>query len=95
MQTLTISTYKARGVIRDVAKALGMLSGQVDEMLQGVRWASLSDLLELRDALPELRSNSALRGPQAERFLDLCRRLDGFPTGLSVHLGGLVIGPGR
>lgn len=109
----TISTYRARGVAREVGKALGMPQRFIEEVLQGVRWQSFSSILEgleKGEAPPEIKANKALsqafpyrvgaRLPRpyggdarVKTFLRLCAALDGFPCHLSVHLGGLVIGP--
>lgn len=98
----TISTYHARGVAREVGKALGMPQRFIEEALRGVRWQPFASLLEGVDrgeAPPEIKANRALaqtfcsQSARVRAFLKLCSALDGFPSHLSVHLGGLVIGP--
>jgi len=91
----TINTFQARGAIRQVAKALDLPESAVAELQAGVRWQSVKDLMECADTLPELKTNRALRNPVFGDFIKLCSALDGLPRHLSVHLGGLVIGPGR
>jgi error-prone DNA polymerase len=91
----TINTFQARSTIRQVAKALNLSESAVVALQAGVRWQSVKGLAACIDTLPELKTNRALRNPAFRGFLKLCSALDGLPRHLSVHLGGLVIGPGR
>ena len=91
----TINTFQARSAIREVAKALSLSESELAALQAGVRWQSVKNLFECIDTLPELKTNRALRSPTFRGFLKLCLALDGLPRHLSVHLGGLVIGPGR
>ena len=77
-----VVTYRARSVLKDVAKAFGFTQAQADGM---TRYVDTHDPAELRleDPLPA--------GLTAERVYDICRRLDGFPRHLSIHSGGMVI----
>lgn len=91
----TISTYMARGAIRDVGKALQVPKEIIEEACKGIHYLPLSSLLDNIDVLPELRSNATLKKPELKDFLKLCAAIDGFPKHLSVHLGGLLIGENR
>ena len=91
----TISTYKARGAIRDAGKALGMPAVLIEELCRGIHYLSMEGLLENADVLPELKSNAIYKSPEIDKFLKLCAAIDNFPRHLSVHLGGLLIGDGR
>ena len=75
-------TYRARSVLRDVAKAFGFTPAQVDE---------LSKYVDTRNPA-HLRSEVPLpAGLTAELIYDVCHRLDGFPRHLGIHSGGMVI----
>ena len=77
-----VITYRARSVLRDVAKAFGFTQSQVD---------SLSRYVDTRDPA-NLKSEVTLPGGlSAELIYDVCRRLDGFPRHLGIHSGGMVI----
>ena len=77
-----VITYRAKSVLRDVAKTFGFTQAQVD---------GLSKYLDTRD--PALiRLDSPLpEGMTAEMIYDICWRLDGFPRHLGIHSGGMVI----
>src|SRR5690606_9248258 len=75
-------TYRARSVLRDVAKAFGFTPTQVDELS---RYVATRKPSHLRDAVP------LPAGPTADLACALCHRLDGFPRHLSIHSGGMVI----
>jgi len=91
----TINTYRARGVIRDVGKALQLPQDVIDQALNGVRFLSMRGILENTDTLPELENNDIYKNTQFKKFFELCMAIDGFPKHLSVHLGGLLIGDGK
>jgi error-prone DNA polymerase len=91
----TISTYMARGAIRDAGKALQVPKGIIEEACKGIHYLSASSLLDNIDVLPELRRNATLKKPELKNFFKLCAAIDGFPKHLSVHLGGLLIGDKR
>lgn len=91
----TISTYMARGAIRDAGKALQIPKDTIEEACKGIHYLRASKLLEKAETLPELRGSSVYRRPELKEFFSLCAAIDSFPRHLSVHLGGLVIGEGR
>ena len=77
-----VITYRARSVLRDVAKVFGFSQAQVD---------GLSKYIDSRDAT-KLRLEKPLPdGLTADRIYDLCWRLDGFPRHMGIHSGGMVI----
>ncbi len=90
----TISTYMARGAIRDAGKALQVPQSVIEEACQGIHWLSASKLLEKAAALPELRDSTVYKRPELQEFFRLCAAIGHFPRHLSVHLGGLIIGDG-
>lgn len=90
----TISTYMARGAIRDVGKALQTPKEIIEEACSGIHWLPASKLLEQVDTLPELKASTVYKKPELKNFFELCAAIAGFPKHLSVHLGGLVIEDG-
>ncbi len=77
-----VITYRARSVLRDVAKTFGFSQAQVD---------GLAKYIDTRDPA-RLRFDVPLPdGLTADRIYDLCWRLDGFPRHLGIHSGGMVI----
>ncbi|MGD0354868.1 MAG: DNA polymerase III subunit alpha [Dehalococcoidia bacterium] len=91
----TISTYMARGAIRDTGKALQIPQSIIEEACKGIHWLSASRLMEKAETLPELKDSAVYKRPELKEFFSLCTAIDGFPKHLSVHLGGLLIGEGR
>ncbi|MDX1467924.1 MAG: error-prone DNA polymerase [Acidimicrobiia bacterium] len=78
-----VITYRARSVLRDVAKTFGFTQAQVD---------GLSKYVDTRDPAQLASSDAALpEGMTAEMIYDICWRLDGFPRHLGIHSGGMVI----
>jgi error-prone DNA polymerase len=85
----SFSTYRSRGAIRDVGKALGLPFADLE------RLAKLSDgwnpsrigeeLLMLPDAQQKLAS------PRWRAFAELCSEIGGLPRHISQHPGGMVI----
>ncbi|MEK1943876.1 MAG: error-prone DNA polymerase [Pseudomonas sp.] len=85
--TAVVSTYHSAGAIRDVGRALGLPSDQINALADCCgRWSKDGPQLDdIREAgfdptLPELR-----------RVLTLAGELIGFPRHLSQHPGGFVI----
>jgi error-prone DNA polymerase len=78
-----VITYRARSVLRDVAKTFGFTQAQVDGLSKYVDTRDPAQLREMDTSLP--------RGMTAEMIYDICWRLDGFPRHLGIHSGGMVI----
>jgi error-prone DNA polymerase len=78
-----VVTYRARSVLRDVAKTFGFTPAQVDGLSKYVDTRDPAQLRSTDTSLPE--------GMTAEMIYDICWRLDGFPRHLGIHSGGMVI----
>jgi error-prone DNA polymerase len=89
--TAVVSTYRSRGAIRDVGKALG-LSEDVTAALAGTVWGSSSDAIT-DTQVREVGLDPA--DPTLRLALELAQELQGFPRHLSQHVGGFVITRGR
>jgi error-prone DNA polymerase len=87
----TYSRFRARGAIRDVAKALGFEPEDIDKIAKNTHWATsgrgLSRALENRPELRALNISKARFG----LLLELCEGIDDLPRHIGTHLGGVVI----
>ncbi|HCE40854.1 MAG TPA: error-prone DNA polymerase [Alcanivorax sp.] len=90
--TGTVITYRSKGAVRDVGKALGLAEDTI-RALQSVLWR-----LSLDEELPRDRFRDHGLDPDdamVRRVLDLTRDIRGFPRHLSQHSGGMVMTRGR
>jgi error-prone DNA polymerase len=88
--TATVITYRPRSAVRDVGKALGLDTLQVDRLARAMQWWDGRELdgSRVRDA------GFDPANPLMVRLLGLTRELMGFPRHLSQHTGGFVISRG-
>jgi error-prone DNA polymerase len=78
-----VITYRARSVLRDVAKLFGFTQSQADGLSKYVDTRDPAKLADMDTLLPD--------GMTAEMIYDICWRLDGFPRHMGIHSGGMVI----
>ena len=85
----SFATYRARGAIRDVGKALGLPFGELE------RLARVSDGWNARRVGEELRLvpglEARLDSPRWKAFAELTAEIAGLPRHVSQHPGGMVI----
>ncbi len=81
-------TYRSRGAIRDVGKALGLPFAEL-ERLARVTEGSPYRIADEVAALPD--GKDKLRSPRWRVFAELCREIGGLPRHASQHPGGMVI----
>ena len=88
--TATVITYRTRGALRDVGRALGLGSAQIDALSASLAW------WDKRDQLPDRLRSVGLdpAAPRVAKWLALADSLRGFPRHLSQHVGGFVISRG-
>lgn len=86
-----VDTYRARGAIREVGKALGLPQGEVDVVAKSFPHISASGIRAALERLPELQRSSLNLG-QLEMLFGVAERLDGFPRHLALHPSGILIG---
>ena len=85
----SFSTYRARGAIRDVGKALGLPFAELERLARvsdGWNATKVADELAL---LPE--AEQRLLSPRWRAFAELTREIAGLPRHISQHPGGMVI----
>jgi error-prone DNA polymerase len=83
----TVIRYRARGALRDVAKAMGLPEDMI-KMLSGQVWGWSEEGVEPKHA-EELNLN--LSDHRLKLTLELARQLIGAPRHLSQHPGGFVL----
>src|SRR5579864_6660284 len=85
----TFATYRSRGAIRDVGKALGLPYADLE------RLARLSDGWNAARVAEEVRmlpdAERKLASPRWRAFAELCSEIGGLPRHISQHPGGMVI----
>ncbi len=91
-QIITFGTMMAKGVLKDVARVLGMpfedsnaLSALIPEQLK----ITLKEALEQEPKLKELAENN----PKVAKLFDIAFRLEGLTRHASKHAAGIVISP--
>ncbi|HZP73472.1 MAG TPA: error-prone DNA polymerase [Gaiellaceae bacterium] len=82
----SFATYRSRGAIRDVGKALGLPFAELERL---ARVTDGWDATRVADELAGVPGRHA--GPRWEAFRDLTKEIAGLPRHLSQHPGGMVI----
>jgi error-prone DNA polymerase len=82
-----LATYRVRGAVREVGKALGLDEQRIARLAKSHQW------FDGREALPARLSEAGfdLDAPVTRQWLELSSTLIGFPRHLSQHVGGFVI----
>ena len=91
-QIITFGTMKARAVVRDVGRTLGMSYAEVDRVAKQIPQTldmTLDTALKENPALGEMQRTL----PQVKELLDVAQRLEGVTRHASVHAAGVVIAP--
>jgi len=83
------STYRIRGAVRDLGKALGLAEDEVDKLAKRVERRSARHLAEEMEALPDFKDK--MEAPLWRHLVELAAQMDGFPRYLAQHPGGMVI----
>jgi error-prone DNA polymerase len=85
----SFATYRSRGAIRDVGKALGLPYAELERIArvsEGWNAKRVADELQL---LPD--ADRKLLSPRWRAFAELCSEIAGLPRHISQHPGGMVI----
>ena len=91
VQIVTFGTMAARGVIRDVGRALDMSYAQVDtiaKMIPTELGITIDKALAANKELHQLYENNQ----DVKYLIDMSKRLEGLPRHTSMHAAGVVIG---
>ena len=85
-----IDTYRARGAIREVGKALGLPEGEIDIAAKAFPHIGAHHVREAMKQLPEL-ADSNLDTGQLDLLFRVVERLNGFPRHPALHPSGIVL----
>ena len=91
-QIITFGTMKARAVVRDVGRTLGMSYADVDRVakqIPPVLDMTLDRAVKENPNLKEL----CLKDSRVKELISVAKRLEGFTRHASVHAAGVVIAP--
>ena len=91
-QIITFGTMQAKGVIRDVGRALNIPYGDVDRIAKLVPNALGTTLSKAMAQEPQLRE-LAKQGSQHKELLDISLALEGLTRHASTHAAGVVVTP--
>ncbi len=89
-QITTFGKMKAKAVVRDVGRALGLAFAEVDKIAKLVPFdlkMTVQKAIDSEPALAELYAHD----PQVRKLLDISRRLEGLSRHASTHAAGVVI----
>jgi error-prone DNA polymerase len=82
----SFSTYRSRGAIRDVGKALGLPFAELERLARVTDGWDATRIAEEVDGMPGRHT-----GPRWDAFRRLTREIAGLPRHISQHPGGMVI----
>jgi DNA polymerase-3 subunit alpha len=91
-QILTYGTMKARGVIRDVGRAMDIPFGEVDKIAKLVPEQLKMTLKKAFAEEPRLQ-DAANKNPQIAELLRVAQSLEGLARHTSTHAAGVVVSP--
>ena len=90
VQIVTFGTLQARGVLRDVGRALDMPYSKVDQIAKMVPTELGMTLDKAFEANPDFKA-AYENDPEVKKLIDMSRRLEGLPRHCSMHAAGVVI----
>jgi DNA polymerase-3 subunit alpha len=91
-QIITFGTMKARAVVRDVGRTMGMSYADVDRVAKQIPPALDMTLEKALTEVPALKTLEQ-QDPQVSELIEVAQRLEGITRHASVHAAGVVIAP--
>ncbi|MBM3668314.1 MAG: DNA polymerase III subunit alpha, partial [Actinobacteria bacterium] len=88
-----ISTYRARGSVRDLGKALGLAPGEVERLARSVDAYEGGD--DAGERIAQALGPRVASAPRWRALAGLLPQISGLPRHLSQHPGGMIISTGR
>ncbi len=85
----SFATYRSRGAIRDVGKALGLPHAELERLARLTDGWHAERVAEELKLLPDVERK--LASPRWCAFAELCKEIAGLPRHISQHPGGMVI----
>ncbi|EFL50100.1 DNA polymerase III, alpha subunit [Solidesulfovibrio fructosivorans JJ]] len=89
-QITTFGTMKAKGVVRDVGRALGMTFGETDRIAKLIPEDLKMTIDKALELEPELKT-LVRTDPRIAHLIDISRRLEGLARHASTHAAGVVV----
>ncbi|MHC4159887.1 MAG: DNA polymerase III subunit alpha, partial [Planctomycetota bacterium] len=89
-QIITFGTMKARAVIRDVCRVLGVPLYEADRLAKLVPFSLDMTLDKALKTEPQLKQ-ACEQSEQTRKVIDICKKLEGLTRHASVHAAGVVI----
>ena len=89
-QIITFGTMKARAVIRDICRVLGVPLAEADRLAKLIPESLGMTLDTALKTEPQLKQ-AYEKNPQAKKVIDICKKLEGLTRHASVHAAGVVI----
>ena len=89
-QIITFGTMKARAVIRDVCRVLGIPLSEADRLAKLVPFALDMTLEKAMETEPELKK-AYEENEITRKLIDVCKKLEGLARHASIHAAGVVI----
>jgi len=89
-QIITFGTMKARAVIRDVCRVLGVPLAEADRLAKLVPFSLDMTLDKALKTEPQLRQ-AYEQDELTKKVIDICKKLEGLARHASVHAAGVVI----
>ena len=85
----TFPTYRIRGAVREVGKALGLPAAELDRLAKVSESGSARHIREEMGRLEHYRDR--LNAPLWKHLVEMVEQIAGFPRHISQHVGGMVI----
>ncbi len=85
----SFATYRSRGAIRDVGKALGLPQAELERLARVTEGWNAKRVAEELQTLPDAKRK--LLSPRWRAFVECCAEIAGLPRHVSQHPGGVVI----
>src|SRR5436190_13284019 len=85
----SFATYRSRGAIRDVGKALGLPFAELERLAKVSEGWNAKRVAEELQLLPDAGRKRG--SPRWRAFAELCHEIAGLPRHISQHPGGMVI----
>lgn len=89
-----METYRARGALREVGKALGLHASEIDLITKAFPHISARNIPEALESLPEVKGLD-LKASKLEALFNLATRIDSYPRHLALHPSGVILSDNR
>ena len=86
----TYNTFRARGAVRDIGKALEIPEERLDKIAKLLPHVYADQISDVLASLPELRKSNIDWSSYSQLF-EFCKQVAGLPRFLGTHLGGVVV----